>query len=243
VHALAAALAAQAERRAAAPVQPEVASGWRNVVSGSQHAEFTCDGQDITVRYLFTATGVDAQVEGSQEGACPVPGLRLRSASAGAVVADVDGVRREFAVHRVGDVFYVDSALGSTRLAERPRFPEPGSRSAPGSLLAPMPGTVARVAVSAGQAVRAGAPVVVLEAMKMEHTVPAPHDGIVTEIGVRPGQTVDTGIVLALVEKAKAEEAKAEEAKAEEAKAEEAGAEEAGAEAGGAREAAPGEAR
>jgi acetyl/propionyl-CoA carboxylase alpha subunit len=228
LHALAAALAAQAERRSTAPVQPEVPSGWRNVISGSQHAEFTCDGQDITVRYLFTATGVDAQVEGGQEDACPVPGLRLRSASAGAVVADVDGVRREFAVHRVGGVFYVDSALGSTRLAERPRFPEPGSRSAPGSLLAPMPGTVARIAVTAGQAVRAGAPVVVLEAMKMEHTVPAPHDGIVTEIGVRPGQTVDTGIVLALVEEAGAEEA---------------GAEEAGAGAGGARETAPGETR
>ncbi|HEY4463799.1 MAG TPA: acetyl-CoA carboxylase biotin carboxyl carrier protein subunit, partial [Streptosporangiaceae bacterium] len=46
------------------------------------------------------------------------------------------------------------------------------------------------------------APVVVLEAMKMEHTVPAPHDGIVTEVGVRPGQTVDTGAVLAVVEEA-----------------------------------------
>jgi acetyl/propionyl-CoA carboxylase alpha subunit len=217
LHALAAALAAQAERRAEAAVQPEVPPGWRNVVSGHQHAEFSCDGQDITVRYLFTATGVDArveggqveggrveggQVEGGQPDGWPVPGLRLRSASAGEVVADVDGVRRAFAVHRVGDVFYVDSPLGSTRLVERPRFPEPGSRAAPGSLLAPMPGTVARVAVSAGDAVAAGAPVVVLEAMKMEHTVPAPHDGIVTEIGVRPGQTVDSGTVLAVVEEA-----------------------------------------
>jgi acetyl/propionyl-CoA carboxylase alpha subunit len=217
LHALAAALAAQAGRRGEALVQPQVPSGWRNAVSGSQHAEFSCDGQDITVRYLFTGTGVDAwvegwqaeggqaeggQAEGGQADRWPVPGLRLRSASADAVVADVDGVRREFAVHHVGDVYYVDSALGSTRLAERPRFPEPGSRSAPGSLLAPMPGTVARVAVTAGQAVRAGAPVVVLEAMKMEHTVPAPHDGIVAEIGVREGQAVDTGTVLAVVEEA-----------------------------------------
>jgi acetyl/propionyl-CoA carboxylase alpha subunit len=213
LHAVAAALAAQAERRAEAPVQPEVPSGWRNVASGRQHAEFSCDGQDITVRYLFTATGVDAwvegwQVEGGQEDAWPVPGLRLRSASAGEVVADVGGVRREFAVHRVGDVFYVDSALGSTRLAERPRFPEPGSRSAPGSLLAPMPGTVVRIAVSAGDTVAAGAPVVVMEAMKMEHTVPAPHDGIVAEIGVREGQTVNTGTVLAVVEQAGAGDAR-----------------------------------
>jgi biotin carboxyl carrier protein len=172
-----------------------VPSGWRNVPNEPQHAEFSCDGQDLTVRYRFTGTAVEAEVDGGT-----VPGLRLRSARAGAVVADVDGVRREFAVHRAGDVIYVDSALGSTRLAERPRFPEPGSRSAPGSLLAPMPGTVARVVVTAGQAVRAGAPVVVLEAMKMEHTVPAPHDGIVAEIGVREGQAVDTGTVLAVVD-------------------------------------------
>jgi pyruvate/2-oxoglutarate dehydrogenase complex dihydrolipoamide acyltransferase (E2) component len=46
----------------------------------------------------------------------------------------------------------------------------------------------------------------------MEHTVPAPHDGIVTEIGVRPGQTVDTGTVLAVVEEAGAEEGGAREA-------------------------------
>jgi acetyl/propionyl-CoA carboxylase alpha subunit len=201
LHALAAALAAQAGRRAAAPVQREVPSGWRNVANGSQHAEFSCDGQEITVRYLFTGTGLEAEVDGWQ-----VPGLRLRSASAGEVVADVDGVRREFAVHRAGEVCYVDSALGSTRLVELPRFPEPGSRAAPGSLLAPMPGTVARIAVSTGHAVRAGTPVVVLEAMKMEHTVRAPHDGIVAEIGVREGQAVDAGTVLAVVEEDGAEE-------------------------------------
>jgi pyruvate/2-oxoglutarate dehydrogenase complex dihydrolipoamide acyltransferase (E2) component len=57
----------------------------------------------------------------------------------------------------------------------------------------------------------AGAPVVVLEAMKMEHTVRAPHDGIVAEIGVGQGQTVDTGTVLAVVEEAGAGEAGAEE--------------------------------
>ena len=210
LHALAAALAGQAERRAAAPVQPAVPSGWRNVANERQHAEFSCDGQEINVRYLFTGTGaagaaaagesraqagaVEADVDGWL-----VPGLRLCSATATEVIAEVDGIRRDFAVHRAGEEFYVDSPLGSTRLVEVPRFAEPGSHAAPGSLLAPMPGTVVRIAASAGQPVLAGAPVVVLEAMKMEHTVRAPHDGIVAEIGVRQGQAVDTGAVLAVV--------------------------------------------
>ena len=58
---------------------------------------------------------------------------------------------------------------------------------ASGSLLAPMPGTVVSVAVEAGQQVAAGQPVLVLEAMKMQHTVSAPHAGMVTEIDVKPG--------------------------------------------------------
>jgi propionyl-CoA carboxylase alpha chain len=62
-----------------------------------------------------------------------------------------------------------------------------------------MPGTVVRVEVTEGQPVRAGAVVVVLEAMKMEHVVRAPTDGILTSLHAEVGVTVDTGHVLAVV--------------------------------------------
>ncbi len=65
-----------------------------------------------------------------------------------------------------------------------------------------MPGTVVSVAVSAGDEVVAGEPVLVLEAMKMQHTVSAPHAGTVTEIDVQPGTQVASGEVLAVVEEA-----------------------------------------
>jgi pyruvate/2-oxoglutarate dehydrogenase complex dihydrolipoamide acyltransferase (E2) component len=65
-----------------------------------------------------------------------------------------------------------------------------------------MPGTVAQVAVAKGDLVAAGAEVVVLEAMKMEHVVTAPAPGVVTELAVRPGQPVDAGTELARVEPA-----------------------------------------
>ncbi|SBW22867.1 hypothetical protein FDG2_3237 [Candidatus Protofrankia californiensis] len=82
---------------------------------------------------------------------------------------------------------------------EVPRFVEPGASVAAGSLIAPMPGTVVRVAVEEGEAVTAGDVVLVLEAMKMEHTVTAPQDGVVVEINARQGQTVDGGYVLAVL--------------------------------------------
>jgi biotin carboxyl carrier protein len=131
-----------------------------------------------------------------------VPELRLRSEGPDRVVADIAGVRREFAVAQAGADWFVDSPLGATRLTELPRFPEPGSQAAAGSLIAPMPGTVVRVEVTPGAAVTAGTPVVVLEAMKMEHSVRAPHDGIVADVAVTAGQQVDLGTVLAVVEPA-----------------------------------------
>ena len=62
-----------------------------------------------------------------------------------------------------------------------------------------MPGTVFRVAAAQGDTVRAGRPLLWLEAMKMEHEVVAPADGTLTELRVRPGQQVEVGAVLAVV--------------------------------------------
>jgi propionyl-CoA carboxylase alpha chain len=69
-----------------------------------------------------------------------------------------------------------------------------------------MPGTVVRVAVEAGAEVAAGDVVLVLEAMKMQHTVTAPHAGTVTEINIEPGAQVASGEVLAVVATEQAEE-------------------------------------
>ena len=80
-----------------------------------------------------------------------------------------------------------------------PRFVDPADAVASGSLLAPMPGTVVSVAVEKGAQVAAGDVVLVLEAMKMQHTVTAPTAGTVTEIDVQPGAQVAAGEVLAVV--------------------------------------------
>ncbi|HMQ29894.1 MAG TPA: acetyl-CoA carboxylase biotin carboxyl carrier protein subunit [Chloroflexaceae bacterium] len=63
----------------------------------------------------------------------------------------------------------------------------------PGALGAPMPGTVLSVAVTPGQPVRRGDPLLVLEAMKMQNIIRAPADGVVAEILAQPGQTVGFG--------------------------------------------------
>ena len=64
---------------------------------------------------------------------------------------------------------------------------------------APMPGTILRVNVSQGQAVKAGDCLVVLEAMKMENEILAPKDGTVTQVVVSKGSSVDTGAPLVVL--------------------------------------------
>ncbi|MGA8248607.1 MAG: acetyl-CoA carboxylase biotin carboxyl carrier protein subunit, partial [Nocardioides sp.] len=98
-----------------------------------------------------------------------------------------------------GDTVEVDSAIGHTTLRVVPRFGDPADAVTSGSLLAPMPGTVVRVDVAVGDSVVAGRPVLVLEAMKMQHTVSAPHAGTVTAMAVRLGAQVAAGEVLAVV--------------------------------------------
>lgn len=66
----------------------------------------------------------------------------------------------------------------------------------PGAIPSPLAGTVVSVDVAVGQAVRAGDALLVLEAMKMNTTIGAPHDGTVAAISVTPGSTVTEGQVL-----------------------------------------------
>ena len=63
-----------------------------------------------------------------------------------------------------------------------------------------MPGKIVRVAASAGQAVKAGECLLVMEAMKMENEIRSPRDGSITGVLVREGQAVESGALLMLVE-------------------------------------------
>jgi propionyl-CoA carboxylase alpha chain len=196
LHALAAALAGQAARRGAAPVLATLPCGWRNVPSQPQETGFRVDGETVTVRYRLAGPAPWASVDGDE-----VAGLVIWSVGPDRADLEVAGVRRTVRLDRDGDTWFAASALGTDELAELPRFagPAPAAASA-GSLLAPLPGTVVTVAVTVGDQVRQGDPVLVLEAMKMEHPLAAPHDGVVTEIRAGAGQAVPAGAVLAVVE-------------------------------------------
>jgi propionyl-CoA carboxylase alpha chain len=198
VHAIAVALADQALRRATAPVLAAVPSGWRNVPNGPQQVTYLRSGagdEPLAVSYRVAPSSAEVSVNGGDPRQ-----VLLYSCAPDLVDLAVDGIRRVVRIERDGEARYADSSLGASVLAERPRFPLPDPEVAAGSLVAPMPGTVVRVQAAPGDAVAAGQVLVVLEAMKMEHSVRSPHDGTVAEVRVSAGQAVDTGTVLAVLD-------------------------------------------
>jgi acetyl/propionyl-CoA carboxylase alpha subunit len=194
-HLLAAALAGQAARRAAAPVLASLPSGFRNNPSAPQSVSYERGGERVEVTYRIDGARITATVAGE-----PIPEVTLLSATPGQVDLVCGGVRRVVDVTRIGAVSYVDSAAGHDALAEVERFPDPGAAAHAGSLLAPMPGTVVRVDVAVGDNVEAGTAIVTIEAMKMEHAVRSPGRGTVTAVSVAVGAQVDSGTVLAVME-------------------------------------------
>ncbi|BET49426.1 biotin carboxylase N-terminal domain-containing protein [Kitasatospora aureofaciens] len=162
--------------------------GWRNLPSQPHVKRYAMAGEEHEVRYHHTRTGPTAE------------GVRVVHAGPERVVLETDGVRRCFDVARYGDRIHVNS----TRLTALPRFPDPTAQHAPGSLLAPMPGTVVRLAegLTEGTTVQAGQPLLWLEAMKMEHKITAPATGTLTELNAAPGQQVTVGSLLAVVQEA-----------------------------------------
>ena len=194
--AVAAALADAADNRAHAIVLGSLPSGWRNLASGYQVKTYVDDaGAEHRIEYRFSRTGLVLAGDES---------VHLVSAAADQVVlADDNGVARRFAVKRYGaegSAVWVDSAQGPVHLVALPRFPEPGSAVEKGSLVAPMPGNVIRLGAAVGDTVTAGQPLIWLEAMKMEHTITAPADGVLAELNVDTGQQVEVGAVLARVD-------------------------------------------
>ena len=218
-HAVAAALAAATERRAGARVLGGLPAGWRNNPSGPQRQSFAAPRGEVSVSYSFDRTGHCSEVEASYAGtevrgaanvsgpaaaADPIgPGLgtevRIVRVSSTEVVLRRDLLDTAYAVRIVGDQTYVDGPDGWSVFTSIERFPLPGSQLKPGSLVAPLPGTIVRVMVEPGDTVSAGDVLVAIEAMKMEHEVHAGHGGVVAEIAVSKGDQVESGRLLVVV--------------------------------------------
>ncbi len=128
------------------------------------------------------------------------PGAAKPEGSPRDVVVEVDGKRLTVRVHGLEAAA---AAAGPAGARPEPPVAEARARHGAGgreTVSAPMQGTIVKVAVTAGQEVKAGDLIAVLEAMKMENHISAPRDGTIKEITVSPGQNLETGAPIATIE-------------------------------------------
>jgi acetyl-CoA/propionyl-CoA carboxylase biotin carboxyl carrier protein len=178
-------------RPTGAVVDPwDLANGWRLGGPAAVPFRLACGDRRVTVRVTGASVTVDdadpVRVSAHRDG------NRLAVAYGGRVT--------NFLRAKDGDTLWL-AAGGNTWAVQEHSLLEGAAAGAVsgGPVTSPMPGTVLVVKVAQGDAVTAGAPLVVVEAMKMEHTVTAPVDGVVTELNVRAGQQVALNQPLAVV--------------------------------------------
>ncbi len=121
----------------------------------------------------------------------------------GRLAVEIAGRRFNVGVHVEGQDISVMARRGTYRFALHvPGTAAMGQDASGGKLTAPMPGKVTKVHVKAGATVKKGAPLLTLEAMKMEHTLNAPADGTVVSLRFGEGDQVDEGVELVAFERA-----------------------------------------
>jgi propionyl-CoA carboxylase alpha chain len=187
----------QRKRRASAD-QLALEPGWRNVRFSDQEIEYTIGEQTVALGYRVRGSGIEIAIAGK----------RLMVSCFGVTTDGSDvvwfeesgGLRHKCRVRGDGDSTWVQCGSRMLQLQQVQRFADPSTVVLTGGLKAPMPGRVIGTMVSTGDVVVAGDALVVLEAMKMEHTIRAATAGTVRNIYVSVGDQVEAGAVLALVE-------------------------------------------
>ena len=166
-------------------------SGWTNGRLPNQNITFTLMDTDYKVEYksqrndsfLFNSKKVAKIYHGDEFG----------------IDVEYDGRRAYSRITLSENKILVHMPYGDVMLEIKPRFVIPGLEIEAGGLIAPMPGKVIDLKVKKGNKVKAGDTLLVLEAMKMEHSIKASEDGVVSELLVASNDQVENGALLMVV--------------------------------------------
>ncbi len=170
--------------------------GWRS--HGASHRDFMLEfhGEPHTARFTRLHGGaLQLTVDGN------TAALQYTPLAGGALDVRYGDLRSTVHLYKNGEVAHVFTAQGATQIVAIDALAHAGETHAEvGRLTAPMPGKVVSFAVKAGDAVKKGQALAVMEAMKMEHTIAAPADGTVAELLFAPGDQVTEGAELLKLE-------------------------------------------
>ena len=186
-----AALWIQQENRNASQVSKFMPSGWTNGRLPNRKNIFEYEGNEYVVEYKQNREG--NFIFSSNKSAT------IYSADSNGMDVSFNNKRHYSRVTLSKNKILVHMPYGDVMLDIKPRFVIPGMEVTAGGLVAPMPGKVIDVKVKKGKKVRAGDTLVILEAMKMEHSIKASEDGTVSELLISLNDQVENGALLMVV--------------------------------------------
>jgi len=179
------------ENRSSDPVTGFMPSNWTNGRMPEQRIKLLILGNEIEVRYQLKRNGIFS-IMGSTG--------KVYSSDESGLDVEVDSHRFFAQVTRANDQVLINMPFGDLDALILPRFTEPGKEVLEGGLVAPMPGKVIEVKVKKGDKVKAGDTLIIIEAMKMEHSIKATESGKVTKLMVTLNQQVDNGVTLLVLD-------------------------------------------
>ena len=169
-----------------------MSSGWTNGRLPKQNITFIFDNEEYKVLYKYKRN-IGYVFEWGKIGI-------IHSADEYGIDAEFNGKRHYSRITIKDSNILVHMPYGDVNLEIKPRFVMPGSENIQGSLSAPMPGKVIALNVKKGSKVKAGDVLVILEAMKMEHSIKALEDGVVSKILISKNDQVENGAPLMIVD-------------------------------------------
>ena len=177
--------------RASDEVTDFMPSNWTNGRMPYQRIKLMILKNEIEIKYQFKRSGL-FEVMGTN--------CKIHAVDESGIDVEV-GSHRFFAqVTRADDQILINMPFGDLDALLVPRFLEPGNEVPEGGLVAPMPGKVIEVKVKKGDKVKAGDTLIIIEAMKMEHSIKATENGKVAKLMVSLNQQVDNGATMLVLE-------------------------------------------
>ena len=189
--AIAAALWIQGENRKNSSILKEVQSGWTNSRLPKQNIKLQSTSGEISISYKSKRDG-DFEIN---EGIT----AKIIEWKESGIDLEIDDLRFLSNVTRKDDDLVVHGPWGDILFTKMPRFKSIGQNLTSGGLIAPMPGKVIDLKVKLGSKIKKGQTLVILEAMKMEHSVNAIQDGVIDELFVKKNDQVENGALLMVI--------------------------------------------
>ena len=180
------------KNRLSDPVTGFMPANWTNGRMPLQRVKLLCMQNEIEVKYKLNKDNLYTVMDSICE---------IHHCDSSGIDVEIDSHRFYAQVTEADSIILINMPFGDVNASVLPRFLEPGNDVPEGGLVAPMPGKVIDVKVRKGSKVKAGDTLIIIEAMKMEHSIKATETGKIAKVMVRLDDQVNNGATLLVLEK------------------------------------------